>query len=412
MSPDRYYIRNTASISAGEFFWGLGLPVIVDSTILQLFLRSLGASNFIIGMIPVLFNLGIILFSPLSSLFTSHLARKRMAVTVSHIISSLPIFLFGLYLLLFEYTSHTIVIFLISYTAFSLSIGFTGPIWNNFTVRIFSRNRVLQGLSVMLIVQNLSRLAGSIIISRIVSLYSFDSKSSGIIFLFVGIVFFIGALAYLFTRETGPSQNRQRHGIQSLLKSFRHIVGNRDFMLFLISEIGFFAGISVISFYAIYAVEFSDISLAVASGGFMVFYCLGSLVTNIVFGYLKVFSLKGKYLTARILTLMGILFLVFFNRHTSLFLLSCFLFGMGNTIRALTYSLTIKVVSQIEDPSDYYAAAPVLTLPFSVILPLLVGKYLDITVSLGAMSYKLFFLVMGVLVALSIIPLIKAEFGK
>ena len=44
-SNDRYYIRNVFGISAVEFLWGLGLPVVVESTFLQLFLKNLGASG-------------------------------------------------------------------------------------------------------------------------------------------------------------------------------------------------------------------------------------------------------------------------------------------------------------------------------------------------------------------------------
>ena len=51
---DQYFRRNTVGISSVEFFWGLGIPVVMESTFLQLFLRNLGANNFLIGLIPSL----------------------------------------------------------------------------------------------------------------------------------------------------------------------------------------------------------------------------------------------------------------------------------------------------------------------------------------------------------------------
>jgi len=41
---NRYYHRNVFGISAVEFLWGLGLPVVIESTFLQLFLKNMGAS--------------------------------------------------------------------------------------------------------------------------------------------------------------------------------------------------------------------------------------------------------------------------------------------------------------------------------------------------------------------------------
>ena len=55
---DTYYKRNVIGISGCEFLWGLGLPVVLESTFLQLFLKSLGASSFQIGLIPAFSFLG------------------------------------------------------------------------------------------------------------------------------------------------------------------------------------------------------------------------------------------------------------------------------------------------------------------------------------------------------------------
>ena len=46
---DRFFARNTASVVAVETFWGLALPLVVESTFLQLYLRSIGASATVIG---------------------------------------------------------------------------------------------------------------------------------------------------------------------------------------------------------------------------------------------------------------------------------------------------------------------------------------------------------------------------
>ena len=52
---DKYFKQNVFGISSVEFLWGLGLPVVIESTFLQLFLKSLGASSLAIGFIPAFF---------------------------------------------------------------------------------------------------------------------------------------------------------------------------------------------------------------------------------------------------------------------------------------------------------------------------------------------------------------------
>ena len=69
---DHYFAINTFGISAVEILWGIGLPVVVESTFLQLFLKSLGASNQIIGLIPAIMGAGIALFSLMSAYLSIH----------------------------------------------------------------------------------------------------------------------------------------------------------------------------------------------------------------------------------------------------------------------------------------------------------------------------------------------------
>ncbi len=51
---DIYFKRNVLGVSVVEFFWGLGFPIVMESTFLQLFLKNLGASSFVIGIVPAL----------------------------------------------------------------------------------------------------------------------------------------------------------------------------------------------------------------------------------------------------------------------------------------------------------------------------------------------------------------------
>lgn len=101
IEKDHYFLQNVIGISAVEFLWGLGLPIVIESTFLQLFLKSLGASSFAIGLIPFFFFIGSSVFALLSSYLTSGLAFKRQAVIILHLVSGASLLLFGISLFVF-----------------------------------------------------------------------------------------------------------------------------------------------------------------------------------------------------------------------------------------------------------------------------------------------------------------------
>ncbi|MCK5686957.1 hypothetical protein KAJ27_22650, partial [bacterium] len=146
---DKYFKRNAASVAAVEFFWGLGFPVIIESTFLQIFLKNYGASDFLIGLVPSILILGISIFPLASSYLTRTFEYQKTVVLNLHIISSFAILFFGVFLFFVKDTSIILPVFFISYVIFSMCIGFTLPLWLNFLVKIFSSGKSVQGLSIM-----------------------------------------------------------------------------------------------------------------------------------------------------------------------------------------------------------------------------------------------------------------------
>ena len=198
---DKYFKQNVFGISGVEFLWGLGLPVVIESTFLQLFLKSLGASSFAIGFIPALLFVGCSIFGLLSSYFTSDMTFKRNAVIWLHVVSGVSLLFFGGFLFVFGRIPAIIFVFFISYGVFSVCIGMTVPVWLNYVVNMFSEERTVTGFAYMMIAQHVARLISSILIVRWVEKYSFSLKASALIFMAVGIVFATSAVLFLFTRE-------------------------------------------------------------------------------------------------------------------------------------------------------------------------------------------------------------------
>jgi MFS transporter len=410
---DTYYKRNVIGISGVEFLWGLGLPVVLESTFLQLFLKSLGASSFQIGLIPAFSFLGHSIFALLSSYFTVGLAFKRGAVIYLHIISGLSLFLFGASLYFFGHQAPVLLIFFISYGAFSICIGMTIPVWLSYLVNIFSEKKSYSGLGFMMLAQNIARLTSSLLIVKFVEKYSFSQTASGGIFMSVGLLFSLGSLFFLATKETPISNQatiQARRSFWEFVKTAaKHIFQNRNFLLFLVGDMDFFVIVTVISFYANYATAFCGIAAPIAAGFFVSFIYIGAIITNIFLGSLDMFRPRNKYILSKMASMSALLLLILFGQLWGFFLAS-FLLGVSRGTRMIVYPPLVKKLSGLNDATSYFAVAPILTTPFALALPMAYGFFLDLFSHLNGDAYRVIFFMSILLIMGSLLAILNINF--
>jgi hypothetical protein len=410
---DKYFAINTFAISAVEVLWGIGLPLIVESTFLQLFLKSLGASNQVIGLVPAVMGSGIALFSIMSAYYTTHLAHKRRVVILFHILTSIPIFIFGVILFIVGKTPDSVYLFLLFYTLGSFGLGLTIPLWQNFLVKIFSERNTIPALSIMFICQTLAKLAGSLVIVKIVGRFSFSPESAAVVFMCLGALFFAGSFFFLFVMEINSGEDlmeKSAHNVKTLTAAVFGIVKNRNFMLFLLASTEAFTCITIISFYANYAVEYYAIPRSLAAGLFVAVIYGAGIVIQIIFGWFNLLTLKNKLILSRIFALSAVGFLLA-ARSLPLFLVTSALLGGSRAITAVCFSPAIKKLSGVSDATDYFAVSQFITLPMSFGIPFLSGLFLDGFAGLGVLSYKIVFVAAGVLVLASLFFVILIDFG-
>jgi MFS family permease len=402
---DQYFRRNTIGLSSVEFLWGLGMPVVIESTFLQLFLRNLGASSFLIGLIPTLFSGCVAVFSIFSGTLTGSAERKRPAVVAVHIAAALPMLAFGIVLAVTGFTSSILVLFFCCYALFSIGIGLVFPVWQNYLVKIFTAQRTLSALAVMWTSQSAAKIISSYLILKIVERYSFSAAGAALVFTGVGLLFLGGSFLFLITREQYGSGRTPRLKLrESMATGFRAVLGNRNFLLFLCTDIEYFALIGIISFYANYATEHCGIDPAAASGLFVAFIYAGAITANTLFGWFQLLSLKNKYWVTKTLALLSVPLICTFCRLWA-FLLASYLMGASRSTRMLVYAPAVKRLSGREDATHYFAVAPLFTLPLSVGIPLGSGAALDGLAHLGGWSYRIVFLAMALLSAASLLIL-------
>ncbi|MDJ0722612.1 MAG: MFS transporter [Desulfobacterales bacterium] len=400
-----YYRQNVFGISAVEFIWGLGLPVVVESTFLQLFVRSLGGGGLALGMIPVLFFIGISFFALLASYMTEGAAFKRRAVILLHLVSGFSLLIFGILLMGLGHGPHVLLVFFGCYAVFSVCIGMSLPVWLNYLVKLFTEEQSVPGLATMMIAQNSAKLISSLVILQVVERHAFEIEAAAFVFMAVGGLFSLGSLFFLFTRETAdPARHpdgRPPFGI-FLRTTIAHMQRNRNFLIFLGSDLELPIVVTVISFYAAYATEFGGIAPAMAAGLFVGLIYAGAIGANIVLGSLGWLSLRHKTMVSKIGAIGAVLLLGLWNAPASFYLAS-FLLGASRGTRMIVFAPAVKKLSGLTDATPYFAVAPVLTLPLVAGLPLASGFFLDRTAGLGADAYRLVFLASAVLLGLTLL---------
>ena len=280
-STDLHFNRNAAGVAMVEFFWGLGFPVVMESTFLQIFLKNLGASDTLIGLVPGILMAGISLCPLASAYLTRNLGRTMPIVLGMHLLSSLVLLFFGTGLLFLQEPSHILPAFFGAYVLFSMTIGFTLPVWLNYLVKIFSAEKNVKGLSIMYMAQNSAKILASFFILKVVAVYQFSLVSSAWVFIGAGLLFLVGSFGFLITREAVAPPTPDRGGAPGLFSHLREtasrILGNRNMVYYLLGDLDTYVVITIMGFYANYATGFFQVSQAVAAGFFVTLIYSGAI---------------------------------------------------------------------------------------------------------------------------------------
>ncbi len=413
-SKDTYYAKNVGGVASVEFCWGLGFPVIMESTFLQLFLSSLGASSLAIGIVPSLFIMGISVAPLFATYLSCRYPRKKHLVTVLHILSGLAVLLFGTLLHAVDEPQLVLPLFFASYLLFSLCLGLAIQVWLDYVTRILSERRIVPGFGYMMLAQNVGKIVSSFFILGVVERHAFSLASSAWVFMATGGVFTLGSLFFYATREfdEGPVTAAARPPFFKHLRGmFATVVANRPFLIYLAGDLDNVVILTALSFYANYATGYFAVPAHLAAGAFVAFIYAGSITVNILLGTMNLLSLKRKLYLSKGITLTVLLLLTFFPGYASFFVIS-YLLGFGRAIRNMVYPPSVKIFAGPGDATAYYSLASLLTLPVGVGFPLAFGQALDLLANRGADAYRLLFGLAMLFVLTTLFFTVKTDFGR
>jgi MFS family permease len=410
---DKYFSRNASGVALVEFFWGLGFPVVLESTFLQVFLKKVGASDFLIGLVPAILVAGFSILPLVSSYMTRNIESKRKVVLYLHLVSSCATLGYGILLFFIQGTSWILPAFFIAYVIFSLCLGLTFPVWLHYLVKIFSEHKSIKGLSIMYLAQNTAKIISSLFILKVVEVYALSLDSAAWIFLGSGLLFLIGSLCFVFTKElpyeTAPSfigSSFFSHTKETLLEMIR----NKNMVTYLIGDLDNYVIITAISFYAVYATQHYGITDYTAAGLFVAFIYSGSILSNLALGTMGLLSLKQKFISTKLVGMAALAILIFSPNFAG-FLTASLLLGFCRGTRSIIYSPCIKKFGNKEETTGFFAAAPLLTIGFGSGFPVLFGKSLDWMARMGSTAYQLMFGLSFVIIMITLVFGLMTDFS-
>ena len=375
---DRHW-KNVGWCLCVEAFWGVSLALISVVAILPVFLSHLGASNTVLGALPMIWTLAVYLPGPFGSHFTSHLPLRKQAVFVFHALSCIPWVLMGAW---FWFGGRhapalDIAVVLILWGGSWAFMGLFMPVWINFIGKVTRPELRATSFGVIFFFQTLMGVIGGWVANRILASALPFPANYGLGFLVAGVCMTLGAFFFLPVVENPGATAPQGEAVSTVIAHIREVLsdrgGVRTYLFLMVLTVG---GWILVSYYAVYAErrfalrpQDSAIFTAVCMGGQM----LGSLVTGVVgdrYGYAKVAVVSVLALTAGLV-------LAVWGAHPWTYYVTAFLTGIYLvTDRLAQFNLGMAFCPH-EDNTAWLGAIPAISAPVVAVVAGSAGTFID-----------------------------------
>ena len=375
----------------GTSFW-FGMSFISSVIILPLYVSHFTSNPLLIGLIPLLATSGYLL----PQLFTSNAVertprKKYFPVTLGFFLERLPIFLLApsAYFLAVDRPELALAAFFILFAWHTLGAGTIIVGWQDMIAKIIPVTRRGRFFGITNFLGNGAGILGALAVPFILDKFSFPSGYI-ISFLIASVLIFISWIFLSLTREPAVINSKPSVSQMDYLRSLPGILRrDRNFRMYLLSQIVFSISGMATGFLTVYAVKTWDMPDAQASG-FTIALQAGLTLSNLFLGFLA--DRKGHKLSLEISLVVSILSLVLaiFAPNPWWFFPIFFLRGAVN---AGTFISCISIVYEFTDAENrptYIGLANTIPGVAAGIAPL-IGGWLA-----GAINYRSMFVVAAV----------------
>ncbi|GAB4454124.1 MAG: MFS transporter [Anaerolineae bacterium] len=290
-----FYRRNLFLLVIDFLAFAVGLALMNGQTILADFVGRLSESEVLVGIIGVLFSVGVMVPQLAVAPAVARSTRKRLWVVIPGIPGRSMMFVIAVSIVLLgvENPVPILVIIFLGIGAFAICDGMSAVGWldilgtvlpNDRRGRVFGIARTASSLIILLIV---SDLVGYVLDARTGPAYPYDYA---LLFILAGVCYQISLIAFVFIKEPPRSQpvtespTTRRDYMAFLRHTLRHDTRYRDYLAArLLTEVGLIAG----PFYIRFATESLGIPSAEAVSRAIQVSTLGSLLAAMALGWLS-----------------------------------------------------------------------------------------------------------------------------
>jgi MFS family permease len=378
--PLNRHWRNVVWILSVETFWGVSLALISVVAIIPVFLSHLGASNTVIGALPLVWTLTSSLPQAFAAHFTSHLAHRKRIVVLLHVVAGIPWVLLAAWFGLGGLHSPAvdIAVLLGGWGMGWILMGFTIPVWINFIGKVTRPELRARSFGTIFFFQTLMGVGGGWVASQVLSGAIPFPQNYGLGFLISGVFMALGALFFLPVVEEESETEERGQMFATAIGHIREVLsdrsGVRTYILAYIFSVG---GWLLVTYYPVFAEK--RFGLTVRDSAFYTATCMGGQMIGSVlagwvgdrFGYRRVALMGMAALSAG-------LALSIWGAGVGAYYVTAFVAGLYLVSDRLALFNLSMAFSPHDDNTAYIGAIPAITAPVLAVTAGAAGPAIDV----------------------------------
>ena len=221
---------NVGWILTVEVFWGVSLALISMVAILPVFLTHLGASNAVVGTLPVVWLLTTSFSGVFASHFTGRLVHRKRVVILLHAAAAIPWLLIAAWFGLAKRPSPgtDIAVFLVIWGASWVVMGFTIPVWINFIGKVTRSELRARSFGTIFFFQTLMGAVGGWVGSRVLSSSLPFPSNYAFGFLIAAVCMAVGSFFFIPVVEEAGVAAPPGEAFRDVVRHVREILADRS----------------------------------------------------------------------------------------------------------------------------------------------------------------------------------------
>jgi MFS family permease len=347
--------------------------------IIPVFLSHLGASNTVLGALPMVWTLASSFPQAFAAHFTGHLRHRKRALILLHVAAAPPWIALAAWFGLGGLHSPAldIVLLIAGWSLAWIIMGFTIPVWINFIGKVTRPELRARSFGTIFFFQTLLGVAGGWVASRILSGGIPYPQNYGVGFLVAGVCMAAGAFFFLPVVEEESATEERGQMLRTVLRNMREVLSDRSGVrTYLAIQVLSAGGWLLVTYYPVFAesrlgltARHSALFTATCMGGQM----LGSVLVGWIgdrLGYARVAVIAVTALTIG-------LTLSIWGTGLPIYFATAFALGVYLVSDRLALFNLSMAFSPHDDNTAYIGAIPALTAPVLAVAAGTAGPFID-----------------------------------